>query len=138
VDQAGYRNLKDMRKLFLTFAIAVFGLTAGYAQTAAHHEKATPVQKAEKSTDKLQKQLSLSADQKKKVYAIELDKFQKAELLHKSSHDTKTAYRDKQKALKKETDAKLDHVLNPEQKKKLDAIHAAKKAKKDQKKSAQA
>lgn len=125
-----------MKKLFLTLAIAVIGFTAGHAQTATHHEKATPAQKAEKSTDKLQKELSLNADQKKKVYAIELDKFQKAEVLHKSGHAAKEDYKEKHKAIKKETDAKLDNVLNAEQKKKLDAIHAEKKAKKNKSKKA--
>ena len=124
-----------MKKLFLTLAIAVMGFTASYAQTAAHHEKATPAQKAEKSTAKLQKELSLTADQKNKVYAIELDKFQKAAALHKSGHEAKSAMKDKQKAIKKDTEAKLDKVLNAEQKKKLDALQAEKKAKKDKKKA---
>lgn len=124
-----------MKKLFLTLAIAVMGLTASHAQTAAHKEKATPAEKAEKSTEKLQKELSLSADQKTKVYAIELDKFQKAETLHKSIHEAKADHKEKQKAIKKETEAKLDHILNPEQKKKLDVIQAEKKAKKDKKKA---
>lgn len=127
-----------MKKLFLTLAIAVMGLTASYAQTAAHKDKATPAQKAEKSTEKLQKELSLTADQKKKVYAVELDKFQKAETLHKSSHEAKAAHKEKQKAIKKETEAKLDNILNAEQKKKLNAIHAEKKAKKDKKKAGKA
>jgi len=125
-----------MRKLFLTLAIAVLGFTAGNAQTAAHKEKATPAQKAEKSTEKLQKELSLNADQKKKVYAIELDRYQKAESLHKSGHEAKTALKDQQKAIKKDTEAKIDQVLTAEQKKKLDAIQAEKKAKKDKKKAA--
>jgi len=127
-----------MKKLFLTLAIAFIGFTATYAQTAAHKEKTTPAQKAEKSTAKLQKELSLTADQKQKVYAIELDKFQKAESLHKSGHAARQAQKDQQKAIKKETEAKLDKVLNAEQKKKLDAVHAEKKAKKEQRKAKKA
>ena len=127
-----------MKKLFLTIAIAVMGFTASNAQTAAQKEKATPAQKAEKSTEKLQKELSLNADQKKKVYAIELEKFQKSESLHKSGTAAKSALKDQQKAIKKATEAKLDQVLTAEQKTKLDAIHAEKKAKKDKKKAAKA
>jgi protein CpxP len=125
-----------MKKLFLTLAIAVIGFTTGYAQTAAHKEKATPAQKAERSTAKLQKELSLNADQKQKIYAIELEKFQKAESMHKSGHEAKQVQKDQHKAIKRETEAKLDKVINPEQKKKLAALQAEKKAKKAEKKAA--
>ncbi|SEA43612.1 hypothetical protein [Pedobacter hartonius] len=119
-----------MKKLFLTLAIALIGFTAAHAQTATHKEKTTPAQKAEKSTAKLQKELSLTADQKQKVYAIELDKFQKAESLHTSGHQAKQAQKDQHKAIKMETEAKLDKVLNAAQKKKLTALQTEKKAQK--------
>jgi protein CpxP len=125
-----------MKRLFLTLAIAVLGLTAGYAQTSAGKTKVTPAQKAEKSTAKLQKELSLTADQKEKIYAIELDKFQKAERMHKSGHEAKEAQKDQHKAIKKETEAKLDKVLNADQKKKLEVLKTEKKAKKEKNKAA--
>jgi protein CpxP len=124
-----------MKKALITLAIAVMGITVGYGQTSAQKDKATPVQKAEKSTEKLQKELSLTADQKKKVYAIELDRYNKTANLHKSGRESKSVLKDQQKAIKKDTEAKLDQVLNAEQKKKLDVIQAEKKAKKDKKKA---
>ena len=123
-----------MKRLFLTLAIAAIAFTSSYAQTGTHKEKLSPAQKAEKSTAKLQKELALTADQKQKIYAIELDKFNKSEALHKPGHDAKKAQKDQHDVIKKETDAKLDRILNAGQKKKLAAIKAEKKEKKKDKK----
>jgi len=122
-----------MKKLFLTLAIAVIGFTASYAQNTAK-EKLTPAQKAEKSTAKLQKELSLTADQKQKVYAIELDKATKSEAWHKESKDTKKKMKDQHEAVKNASDAQIDKVLNADQKKKLSALKAEKKEKSKDKK----
>ena len=118
-----------MKKILLTLAIVAAGFTATYAQ---HPDKPkfTPEQKAQKSTEHLQKELALTADQKQKVYAIELDKFKQTEAWHKKDHDAKKAMHDQHKAFKDETDTKLSKVLNADQKKKLDALHAEKKDKK--------
>ena len=118
-----------MKRLFLTLAIAAIGFTGSYAQTVkAPKEKQTATQKAEKSTAKLEKTLSLNADQKQKIYAIELDKFKKADAIHANAKDSKKAIKDKHKAVKEATDVKLKQVLTPVQQKKLEAIKAEKKA----------
>jgi protein CpxP len=122
-----------MKKLFLTLAIAVAGLTASYAQNTSK-EKLTPAQRAEKSTAKLQQELSLTADQKQKVYVIELDKANKAEEWHKKNHDARKAMKAQHEAVKKSTDAQLDKVLTAEQKQKLSSIRAEKKEKSKDKK----
>lgn len=119
-----------MKKILLTLAIVIAGFTATYAQDAGK-TKMTPEQKAEKSTAKLQKELSLTADQKQKIYAIELDKAKKSEVWHAKSKDARKEMKAQHDALKKETDAKLDKVLNAEQKKKLDVIQSEKKNKKE-------
>ena len=74
-----------MKRLFLTLAIAALAFTGSYAQTKAPKAKETPEQTAEKSTARMQKTLSLTADQKTKVYALELDKYQKSAAWHKES-----------------------------------------------------
>ena len=117
-----------MKKILLTLALAVAGLTATYAQHGTK-DKLTPEQKAEKSTVKLQKELSLTADQKQKVYAIELDKFKKSEEWHKKNKDARKAMKDQHEIVKNETDTKLNQVLTADQKKKLDAIKAEHKEK---------
>jgi len=121
-----------MKRVFLTLAIAVIGLTASYAQTTAKpgtaSQKMTAEQKAQKATAKLEQELTLSADQKQKIYAVELDKYKKSEDWHKLTKANRKAQKDQHIALKKETDAKLNEVLTADQKKKLQDIHAAKKA----------
>lgn len=118
-----------MKKLFLTFAIALMGFTASFAQQPGK-TKMTPEQKAVKSTAKLEKELSLTGAQKQKIYAIELDKYQKAEEWHKQNHEARKAQKDQHEALKKATDAKFDQVLTADQKKKMEVIRAEKKEKK--------
>lgn len=118
-----------MKKVILTLAIALAGLTATYAQDGSK-SKLTPEQKAEKTAGKLQKELSLTPDQQKKVYAIELDKFKKSEEWHKQSKDARKTMKDKHEEAKKASDTKLDQVLTPEQKKKLETLKAEKKDKK--------
>jgi len=116
-----------MKRIVLTLAIALIGLTSSYAQTAGK-QKMTAEQKAEKSTAKLEKTLTLNADQKQKVYAIELDKYKQNEAWHKESSADRKAKKDQHIASKKETDTKIDQVLTPDQKKKLEDLRAAKKA----------
>lgn len=115
-----------MKKLFLTLAIALIGFTSIYAQNTTQH-KLTPEQKAEKSTAKLQKRLSLTADQKQKVYALELDKYKQASDLKAKNITDKKAKHQQHKAIKDATDAKLAAVLTPAQKARLEAIHTEKK-----------
>lgn len=122
-----------MKRIVLTLAIALIGLTSSYAQTAGK-QKMTAEQKAEKSTAKLEKTLTLNADQKQKVYAIELDKYKQSEAWHKESSADRKAKKDQHIASKKETDTKIDQVLTPDQKKKLEDLRAAKKARMQSKK----
>lgn len=115
-----------MKKLFLTLAIAAIGITSVFAQNTPK-QKLTPEQKAETNTARLQKELALTADQKQKVYTLELEKFKQTEEWHKKSHEDRKAQKEQYKALKDASDAKLDQVLTPDQKKKLDSIKAEKK-----------
>ena len=121
-----------MKKIALTLALAIFGLTASYAQKA---EKAhlSPEQKAQKSTAKLQTELALNAKQKDAVYKIELDKFKHNEAWHKTKHDAKTD-KDKQKAFVATNKAQLEQLLTPDQKKKFVGMEQEKKAHKKDKK----
>jgi protein CpxP len=122
-----------MKRIVLTLAIAIIGLTSSYAQTAGK-QKMTAEQKAEKSTAKLEKTLTLTADQKQKIYAVELDKYKQSEAWHKQSSVDRKAKKDQHIASKKETDAKIDQVLTADQKKKLEDLRTAKKAKMQERK----
>ncbi len=126
-----------MKKVILMAAITLFGFTAAFAQdnvkknNKADHQKLTAEQRAEKSTSELDKKLSLTADQKQKIYAIELDRAKKGEA-------KKSAVQAERKARKADMEAdkaKIEQVLTPAQKTKLEALRAEKKAhKKDHKK----
>lgn len=124
-----------MKKLFLSLAIAALSITAGYAQHTGPKARLSPEEKATKSTAKLEEKLALTAGQKQKVYAIELDKFRKSEDLHQHAKENKQSGKLQHDALKKETDVKLNALLTAEQKKKLADSKAAKKAEKAGKKT---
>lgn len=121
-----------MKRIFLTLAIAAITFTGSYAQTG----QPTAEQRAQKATATLQEKLSLTADQKSKVYAIELDKFKKAAVIHSASSESKKAKKHEHKAIKKATDAKLEQILTPAQKTKWDAMQEKSKEKKAAKKAA--
>lgn len=122
-----------MKRIVLTLAIAFAGLTATFAQSTGK-QKMTPEQRAEKSTAKLEKELTLTADQKQKIYAVELDKYKQTEAWHKQTSADRKAKRDQHMASKKETDAKIDKVLTADQKKKLEDLRTAKKTRMQDKK----
>lgn len=122
-----------MKTIVLTLAIAFIGLTSTFAQNTGK-QKMTPEQRAEKSTAKLEKELTLTTDQKQKIYAVELDKYKQTEAWHKQSSADRKAKKDQYIASKTETDAKIDQVLTPDQKKKLEVLRTAKKARAQNKK----
>lgn len=122
-----------MKTIVLTLAIAFIGLTSTFAQSTGK-QKMTPEQRAEKSTAKLEKELTLTTDQKQKIYAVELDKYKQTEAWHKQSSADRKAKKDQHIASKTETDAKIDQVLTPDQKKKLEVLRTAKKARAQNKK----
>lgn len=123
-----------MKKLILTIAIAAVGFTAAYAQDSAKKvrsamPKMTIEQRAERSTAMLDKKLNLSADQKTKVYAIQLEKAKKMEALHKDRKETAKLKNETRAAELKTANDKLQNVLNPEQKEKLATIKTGAKEK---------
>lgn len=115
-----------MKKIFLTFAIALMGFTATYAQQSKK-QQLTPEQRAEKSTAKLEKELSLTADQKQKVYAIELNKFKQNQEWHQKAKAERDQKKDMAMKGMKENREQLNKVLTAEQQSKLETIHKEKK-----------
>lgn len=115
-------------------AIAVMGFTAVFAQDSTRRAKRpmanlTAEQRAERATGMMEKKLNLTAAQKQKVYAIELDRAKKMEAYR---NEDKSAMKGKMKERKADMDkskAELDGVLNAEQKTKLEAFRAEAKEK---------
>lgn len=116
-------KMKMMKKLIYTLAFVVIGITASYAQKPNRPGKpeGTPEQRAEKHATALQTQLGLSADQKAKVQAIELERIQKGDEWRKRDQaDRKNTMEDRKTFMKASKD-KFDAVLTPEQKTKWEA-----------------
>ncbi|WP_293309371.1 hypothetical protein [Pedobacter sp. UBA5917] len=125
-----------MKKAILTIAIAVMGLTAAFAQDTTKRErrampKMTAEQRAEKVTAKLEKQLSLTADQKTKIYAIELENAKKMDAWRTADKSDIKVKMKERKAAIDEQKAKVDAVLTADQKTKMDAFRAEAKEKGD-------
>jgi protein CpxP len=119
-----------MRKLMYTLALVVIGFTASYAQTGptgsvrGERQKSTPEQRSEKEATALQTKLNLTADQKTKVQAIALERIKKADEFRVKDDTELKAKMTARKALMKDSQAKLDAVLTPEQRKTLAASRA--------------
>lgn len=102
-----------MRKLILTAALFIGMGTMAFAQnTDSKREQKTPEERAQRATDMLDKKLSLSADQKSKIYALNLDGMKKMKANH-----VKGEKRDRSamKAAMEERDNKINNILNEKQ-----------------------
>ncbi|NTE01178.1 hypothetical protein G6M26_02520 [Agrobacterium tumefaciens] len=118
-----------MKKAILTIAIAVMGFTAAFAQDSSRTArkqmpKMTAEQRAEKATSRLEKKLSLTADQKTKIYAVELENAKKMEAWRKTDHSDMKGKMDERKTAMKEQKAKIDAILTADQKTKMEAFRA--------------
>jgi len=118
-----------MKKAILTVAIAVMGLAAAFAQDTTKHArrampKMTAEQRAEKVTSRMEKQLSLTTDQKSKIYAIELENAKKMEAWRSADKGDMKGKMKERKAAMDEQKAKIDAVLTADQKTKMDAFRA--------------
>jgi len=116
-----------MKKAILTIAIAVMGLAAAFAQDTTKHArrpmpKMTAEQRADKVTARLEKQLSLTADQKTKIYAIELENAKKMDTWRSADKGDRKGKMEERKAAMDEQKAKIDAVLTADQKTKMDAF----------------
>src|SRR5690554_824797 len=99
-----------MKKLLLIIAALSFlNLSAEAQQERKTREKMTPEKVAEKITDRMTKELDLSEEQKKEVYALHL------ESESKRAEEVK-AQREKMIANQKAQQEKLEAILSPEQK----------------------
>jgi len=123
-----------MKKAILTIAIAVMGLTAVFAQDTTKRvsrtmPKMTAEQRAEKVTSRLEKRLSLTADQKNKIYAIELENAKQMEAWRTADKSDMKGKMKERKVAIDEQKAKVDAVLTADQKTKMDAFRAEAKEK---------
>jgi protein CpxP len=71
-----------MRKLILSAILFISMGTIAMAQTNGKKDQKTPEERAQRATDVMDKKLALTADQKAKVYAINLEDMRKPKAKH--------------------------------------------------------
>ena len=101
-----------MKKLILS-AIVFIGMgTVTMAQSTDRKVQKTPEERAQHATDVLDKKLSLTADQKTKVYALNLEDMRMPKVKHvKGEKRDMTAMKARMDA----KDAKMNTILNDKQ-----------------------
>ncbi len=106
-----------MKKLMITASLLCGLLSVGYSQDAREKQNKTPKERAQRTTDAMEKKLNLTADQKSKVYEINLDRAKKMNDLRTADKADRTRRMDKQKKLMDDGDQKLNKILNADQQK---------------------
>lgn len=109
-----------MKKLIYTVALVVMGITASYAQKQKR-ENLNPEQRPEKYASNLQQKLDLTNDQKQKVKQLEIERAGKITEWRKRDVDAVKGKTDERKNYMKANREKLDAILTPEQRTKLNA-----------------
>ncbi|MBC8154655.1 MAG: DUF4890 domain-containing protein [Bacteroidetes bacterium] len=95
--------------------------TAGKNNQTLRYQPTDPATRARRQTDQMTRYLSLDQATSKKLYAVNLDRAQKAEAIMKGTDASKS----KAKALRENTDAyktKLREILTPEQMAKVEQM----------------
>lgn len=132
-----------MKKLLVVFALVFAGSTINAQEPVAAKKpfktKLTAEQRAQKSVDNLDKTVTLSEDQKPKIYDLALTRVKKVDAIREANKGKKTP--EEKEAMKKEIKAAhkeyrdaVKPILTQEQKDKLKAKAKEKKAAKGEKK----
>lgn len=97
------------RALWIIAVISFIGFGAEAQQEQKNREPMTPEKVAERMTEKMAKELALSEEQKKEVYALHLENATKRA-------DEMKAHREKVRQEQKAQQEKLEAILSPAQK----------------------
>lgn len=121
-----------MKKLILSAVATVFAISS-FAQDGAKVKK-TPEEVATKRADKLKTELTLSDEQRSKVYTILLDNTTKVRAVKEKYPNDKKAAKAEIKPLRETCDASIKSVLTPEQVTKWEQLKKEKKEQHKEKK----
>jgi Spy/CpxP family protein refolding chaperone len=124
-----------MKKIIIALAV-VFSISTAAAQDGAtkakaDHPKASPEQRAQKTTDRLDKTVALTADQKTQAYKLALTKAKKKDVIrekYKGKPEQKETAKGEMKTARDEYETALKALLTPEQNAKMEEKKAAHKA----------
>ncbi|SEN96965.1 hypothetical protein SAMN05216436_12714 [bacterium A37T11] len=122
-----------MKKMLLSVALIIGMGAAGFAQEADKkehgHKPKSPEEMAQAQTNKLAEKLSLNDDQKKKVYALKLERSKKFANEMKGKHEEMMGKRDEMLKDQQAEDEKLEQILTPAQKESYEKLKADRKEK---------
>ncbi|WP_026898478.1 hypothetical protein [Daejeonella oryzae] len=105
-----------MKKLIIAAVLCVSFAGSVFAQKMERNtDLKSPEERAKHQTEMLEKKLSLTPDQKSKVYALNLERAKKMENMLKSDEKERAKKMEQRKELMQESDAKLQKILNEEQ-----------------------
>lgn len=121
-----------MKKLILSAVATVFAISS-FAQDGTKTQK-TPEEVATKRADKLKTELTLSDEQRTKVYTIILDNTTKVRAVKARYPNDKKAAKAEIKPLRETCDASIKSVLTPEQVTKWEQLKKEKKEQHKEKK----
>ena len=110
-----------MKKLFvlcIMFLATVTFATAQQGQGQGQRQQMTPEERAKAQTERLEKLLTLKADQKTKVQAIELEYAKESSKIRQDNQGNREAMREAMQKLNTKRDAKYKEVLTADQFKK--------------------
>ncbi len=125
-----------MKKLVLVLTFTAFSAGASMAQTTASPAPApgatevaspiTPAERAERLTQRMTKQLTLTADQSAKINALNLQRLTEQQALRQKLQATpdRATIRKEMQALQEKYQAQYQAVLTPEQYAKFEASQA--------------
>lgn len=108
-----------MKNLVMMIGLLLIG-TATYAQRTAD---TTPEMRAQRQTKRLSEQLTLDADQEKKIYALELTRAQKMSEMREAQDQSQDA-RQRMKSANEDYQKNLTELLTADQKTKYSAMQA--------------
>ncbi|WP_285055028.1 hypothetical protein [Pedobacter ginsengisoli] len=106
-----------MKKLLMICGLLFSVITFANAQDGQGRRGGTPEERAKRQTETLAEKLKLSDDQKAKVSAIYLEQGAKMRKMRDSLGDDRTAWRGAMVKGNEQAEAKINAVLNDDQKK---------------------
>jgi hypothetical protein len=110
-----------MKKYILTIGLFVAIATNSFAQKG---QQKSSEERAQKSTEMMEKNLSLTADQKTKIYAAALERAKAMEALRTEAGEGNQPDKEKMKAISMKYNKVLKETLNDEQKAKMEEMKA--------------
>lgn len=123
------KQTKPMKKVILLF-IAMFAFTFANAQGAGKPEKVDAATRATKMTEKMSKVLTLTAEQKSKVQAINLESIKLMDLNQEKTGDKPNEFEAEKQRISKKWDTEMAAVITEAEVVKWKKHQADEKAKK--------